>query len=238
VHAPSPVPSGLPIRSDRGAAQGDFAPIRQHFSAPIQHDYAGIRPLVLFAETAAERSRQTGVERTVVGDKARRFVLEGMDGRRERRTEARGAPAPGYPDAVAGDLRYVKQLYPPLHLRAIGRIVHRKFGSPTHHHTPKRFLAPYDTPYQRGLALPTFATFADAYHARWAVVRMAAEGWNTKSRADGLKLSRSHVYTIPEAFERDGFAGLEDQRTRPPQHPDNPLSLPSLTEVLEQNLKN
>jgi transposase len=42
-----------------------------------------------------------------------------------------------------------------------------------------------------------------------------------KSIADCLKLSRSHVYTILEAFERDGFAGLEDQRTRPPQHPEN-----------------
>jgi hypothetical protein len=26
-------------------------------------------------------------------------------------------------------------------------------------------------------------------------------------------LSRSHVYTILEAFEREGFEGLEDRRT-------------------------
>ena len=215
------------------AAQEDFAHIQQYFIDPIQHDYEVIRPIVLFAETAAERSRQTGVERTVVGDKARRFVLEGMDGLRDRRTEARGAQAPGYPDAVAGYILYLKQLYPPIHLRAIVRIVHRKFGYKTNHHTLKRFLAPYATPHQLELALPTFATFADAYQARWTVVRMAAEGWNKKSIADCLKLSRSHVYTILEAFERDGFAGLEDQRTRPPQHPDNQLSLPFLKEVLD-----
>jgi putative transposase len=88
-------------------------------------------------------------------------------------------------------------------------------------------------PHQLELALPTFATFADAYQARWTVVRMAAEGWNKKSIADCLKLSRSHVYTILEAFERDGFAGLEDQRTRPPQHPENQLSLPFLKGVLD-----
>ena len=69
------------------AAQEDFVDLRQYFVDPIQHDYEVIRPIVLFAETAAERSRQTGVERTV-GDKARRFVLEGMDGLRDRRTEA------------------------------------------------------------------------------------------------------------------------------------------------------
>ena len=127
----------------------------------------------------------------------------------------------------------MKQLYPPIHLREIARIVQRKFGYKTNHHTLKRFLEPYDTPIQLELALTTFATFADAYHARWTVVRMAYEGWNKKSIADCLKLSRSHVYTILEAFERDGFAGLEDQRTRPPQHPENQLSLPFLKEVLD-----
>jgi putative transposase len=215
------------------SAQEEFAHIRQQFVDPIQHDYEVIRPIVLFAETAAERSRQTGVERTVVGDKARRFVLEGMDGLRDRRTEVREPQAPGYPDAIAGYILYLKQLYPPIHLREIVRIVQRKFGYKTNHHTLKRFLAPYDTPHQLELALPTFATFADAYQARWTVVRMAAEGWNKKSIADCLKLSRSHVYTILEAFERDGFAGLEDQRTRPPQHPENQLSLPFLKEVLD-----
>jgi transposase InsO family protein len=215
------------------SAQEEFAHIRQQFVDPIQHDYEVIRPIVLFAETAAERSRQTGVERTVVGDKARRFVLEGMGGLRDRRTAARGAQTSGYPDAIAGYILYLKQLYPPIHLREIARIVQRKFGYQTNHHTLKRFLAPYDTPCQLELALPTFATFADAYHARWTVVRMAVEGWNKKSIADCLKLSRSHVYTILEAFERDGFAGLEDQRTRPLQHPENQLSLPFLKEVLD-----
>ena len=62
------------------SAQEEFEHIRRQFIDPIQHDYEVIRPIVLFAETAAERSRQTGVERTVVGDKARRFVLEGMAG--------------------------------------------------------------------------------------------------------------------------------------------------------------
>ena len=46
------------------AAQEDFAYIRQYFVDPIQHDYEVIRPIVLFAETAAARSRQTGGART------------------------------------------------------------------------------------------------------------------------------------------------------------------------------
>jgi hypothetical protein len=94
---------------------------------------------VLFADPAAERSRHTGVERTVVGDKARRFVLEGMDGLRDRRTEARGPLVPGSPDAIAGSILSGKQLYPPIHVRAMVRIVHRKFGYQTNPHTLTRF---------------------------------------------------------------------------------------------------
>ena len=88
------------------SAKEEFEQIRRQFIDPIQHDYEVIRPIVLFAETAAERSRQTGVERTVVGDKARRFVLEGMDGLRDRRTEARGPQVPGYPHAIADYILY------------------------------------------------------------------------------------------------------------------------------------
>ena len=215
------------------SAQEEFEHIRRQFLDPIQHDYEVIRPIVLFAETAAERSRQTGVERTVVGDKARRFVLEGMLGLTDRRAEAAGRKGRSYPEAIASYIVYLKQLYPPIHLREIARIVQRKFGYKTNHHTLKRFLEPYNTPIQLELGLTTFSTFADAYHARWTVVRMAYEGWNKKSIADCLTLSRTHVYTILEAFERDGFAGLEDQRTRPPQHPDNQLTLPLLKEILD-----
>jgi len=215
------------------SAQEDFEQIRLPFVDPLQHDYEVIRPIVLFGETAAERSRQTGMERTTVGDKARRFVLDGREGLRERRTEARGPQEPGYPEAIAGYIISLKQLYPPIHLRAIERIVLRKFGYKTNHHTLKRFLAPYDTPIQLELALTTFSSFSEAYQARWTVVRMASEGWNKKSIADCLTLSRSHVYTILEAFERDGFAGLEDQRTRPSEHPDNQLSLPFFKAVLD-----
>ena len=73
------------------------------------------------------------------------------------------------------------------------RMVQRKCGYTTQHPTRTRFVAPSDPPYQLARALPTFTTFADAYQARWTVVRMAAAGGNKKRIADCLKLSRSHV---------------------------------------------
>ena len=40
------------------SAAEDFAQYQLHFVDDIQHDYEVIRPIVLFAETVAERSRQ------------------------------------------------------------------------------------------------------------------------------------------------------------------------------------
>jgi transposase InsO family protein len=215
------------------SAQEEFARIQLQFVDPTQREYEIIRPIVLFGETAAERSRQTGVERTVVGDKARRFVLGGMAALQDQRTQSRDPQEPVYPEAIAGYIVYLKQLYPPIHLREIERILLRKFGYQTNHHTLKRFLAPYDTPIQLEFDLTTFSSYDDAYQARWRVVRMASEGWNKQSIADCLKLSRTHVYRILEAFEREGFEGLEDHRSRPTNHPGNQLSLPFFKEVLD-----
>jgi putative transposase len=215
------------------SAQEEFARIQLQFVDPTQREYEIIRPIVLFGETAAERSRQTGVERTVVGDKARRFVLGGMAALQDQRTQSRDPQEPVYPEAIAGYIVYLKQLYPPIHLREIERILLRKFGYRTNHHTLKRFLAPYDTPIQLEFDLTTFSSYDDAYQARWRVVRMASEGWNKQSIADCLKLSRTHVYRILEAFEREGFEGLEDHRSRPTNHPGNQLSLPFFKEVLD-----
>lgn len=129
------------------SAQEDFHQLKRQFVDPIQHDYEAIRPIVLFAETAAERSRQTGIDRTTIGDKARHFVIDGMLGLHDQRAEQSGRKGHVYPDAVAAYMLYVKQLYPPIH--------------------------------------------------------------------------------------RDGFEGLEDQRTRPAHHPDDQLTLPFLKEVLD-----
>jgi hypothetical protein len=104
-------------------AAEDFAPYKLQFIDAIQHDYEVIRPIVLFAETIAERSRQTGIERTVVGEKARRFVMEGMLGLVDQRAGHAGRKGHVYPEAVAAYMWYVKQLYPPIHACEIVRIV-------------------------------------------------------------------------------------------------------------------
>jgi hypothetical protein len=95
------------------SAAEDFDQIRLQFVDPLQYAYELIRPIVLFGETAAERSRQTGVDRTVIGDKARRFVTDGMSALADGRTQPASGEGPIYPEAIAGYILYLKQLYPP-----------------------------------------------------------------------------------------------------------------------------
>lgn len=209
-----------------------FQQLALRFTDPVQHDYEVIRDIMLADATVAERSRVTGLDRTTIGEKARRFVERGMFGLIDQRTTTiKGQHQ--YPAVVAGYILYLKQLYPPIHHREIARIVGRKYGYKTNHHTIKAFLERNPLPVQLPLPMTGYHQFDDAYRARWTVVRMHYEGWHHTSIAGCLKLSRQHVWNILQAFERDGFAGLEDRRTRPPTHPANQLTLPFLKEVLE-----
>jgi hypothetical protein len=215
------------------SAAEDCTPYQLPCIEPIQYDYEVIRPIVLFAETIAERRRQTGLERTTIGDKARRFIQTGMLGLVEQRAGHAGRHGHRYPEAVAAYMLSVKHLYPPIHDRELVRIVQRKFGYKTNHHTVKAFLARHARAAQLEMPLLAFTEFADAYHARWTVVRLWAAGWNKRSIAGCLTMARSHGHALIAAFARNGFAGLEDHRAQPSPHLDTQLTLPFLKEVLD-----
>jgi len=70
--------------------------------------------MVLCAETIAEGRRQTGIARTVVGAKARRFAMEGMLGLVDQRLGNLGPQGHVYPEAIAAHILYLTQLYPPI----------------------------------------------------------------------------------------------------------------------------
>ena len=117
--------SSGPKRSLTVSAAEDFDQIRMECIDPLQYAYELIRPLLLFGETAAERGRQTGVDRSVIGEKARRFVTDGMNALGDGRSQPAVGDGPTYPEAIAGYILYLKQLYPPIHLREIERILAR-----------------------------------------------------------------------------------------------------------------
>jgi hypothetical protein len=92
------------------SAVEDFAPYQRRFVDDMQPDDAGMRPIVLCAETIAARSQQTGSEPTVVGAKARRCAMEGMLGLVAHRVVHPGRKGQGYPAAGAAPILSVQQL--------------------------------------------------------------------------------------------------------------------------------
>jgi len=133
----------------------DFHQVALRFTDPIQHDYEVIRPIMLADETIVARSYATGLDRATIGEKARRFLQEGMLGLVDRRTTT-DARRHHFPDVVAAYLLYLKQLYPPIHDRELVRIVGRKYGYATNHHTVKRFLDDHPIPVQLPLPVTYF----------------------------------------------------------------------------------
>ena len=91
----------------------EFTQLRLRFTDPVQHDYEVIRPVVLFAQSANSRSRETEMPRTTVREKAKQFVIEGMLGLVDQRAMAAGDRKIGFPDPVAKYILYLKHLYPP-----------------------------------------------------------------------------------------------------------------------------
>ena len=92
------------------SAAAAFAQYKRHCVDDMPHDYAVLRPIGLLAETVAERRRQTGLERTVVGAKARRFAPAGRLGLVEQRLGHLGRQDQGYPEAIAAPILSVKPL--------------------------------------------------------------------------------------------------------------------------------
>jgi hypothetical protein len=84
-----------------------FQQLAMRFTDPVQHDYEVIGGIMLSDETVAERSRDTGLDRDTISEKARRFLQHGMFGLVDQRT----TPINGrhrYPDGIAGTILYLK----------------------------------------------------------------------------------------------------------------------------------
>lgn len=211
----------------------DFHQLELLFTDPVQYNYEAVRPTVFGFETVAARSERTGIDRTTLGEKARNFIQHGMFGLVDHRKSNSGRKDHQFPEAIAGYILYLKQLYPPIHYREIVRILESKYGYKTNHHTVKNFLDKHAVPVQLPLRWKTFHEFEQAYQARVTVAKMYYQGWQPESIAGCLKLSRKHVWHIVREFKRGGFVGLEDQRTRPVDHPANQLTLPMFKDILD-----
>jgi hypothetical protein len=134
----------------------EFGQLRLKFTDPIQDGYEIIRPIVLFDETVSERSRQTGLERRRIGEKAKSFVHKGMLGLVDERTETSKGQVHEYPEAVAEYIFYLKQLYPPIITVKLCASLSENMGIRLITTPLKTFWSDIRSPFNSSLSSPTF----------------------------------------------------------------------------------
>lgn len=86
--------------------QEPFSQLQLRFTDPIQYDYEAIRPVVLYAEAIAHRSREAEMPRSTLNEKARRFITGGMLGLVDQRTQIDKSRPNPYPEPVANHILY------------------------------------------------------------------------------------------------------------------------------------
>ena len=193
------------------------------FTSPEQRRYELIRPIVLFGQPAAERARETNTAQRTVSRHAKLFLEHGMASLFA--TEP-SSPGPRLPSQLRETIVALKAEYPPLHLREIAGICYVRHGRRPSISTIKRVLAEAK-PIAVQRRYPRFHEIDDPVTRRIAIIRLHAEGWNAKSIAGYLNISRSTVHTTLKRWVDEGFCGPRTNHGRRSVTSAKPISRPS-----------
>jgi hypothetical protein len=105
--------------------------------------------------------------------------------------------------------------YPSLSLHELASICYVQCGRRPSPHTIKLILATGPKPSRTARRFPRFAQMDDSVERRRVIVRLHAEGWNAKSIAGYLEVSRQTVHAVLKRWVEEQFAGLEDKSHAP-----------------------
>lgn len=115
-------------------------------------------------------------------------------------------------------------------------ICYARFNRRPSPRTIKMVLATGPKPKITARRYPRYAEIPDPVQRRKAILRLHFEGWNKKSIAGYLQVSRQTVYTALKRFAEEHFAGLHD-RSSAPKSPPRKVTLEAMATVkkLAQN---
>ena len=144
-----------------------------------QRTYELIRPVVLFGQSPAERTRETGAPQRTLYRQVARFATDGMASLFAPQVERHQR----LPLAIREAIRELKSEHPALNIYEITTICWVRFGHRPSSQTVKRVLAEAPLPRRTSRRYPPYHQMADPAERRLAIVRLHAEGWNKKSIA-------------------------------------------------------
>jgi putative transposase len=190
----------------------EWAQIQQWTLWPEQELYEQIRPLVLFHETAGERTKEIDVPQRTLSRKADEFERYGMaslfsSGEQggERETSKTLPPE-------------IRQLIVDLHVelptmswREIAEICYIRYGRRPDHKSVKHIATASPPPSLSARRYQPWHLIADPAERKLAVVRLHSEGWSITSIAEYLETTRPTIYATLQRWTEEGVAGLEEK---------------------------
>jgi transposase len=191
----------------------DWQQIRPLLKDTAQITYEVIRPCILGWETPKERAGETGMPMSSIYYKANEFDQAGMA------SLLPPAPPPeipkqdkrSLPPHIRQEIVDLHAQYPAIRPHEIATICFVKFNRKPAPATIKLILASGPKPSTTERRHPRYAEIENGKERRRLVIRLHVDGWNAKSIAGYLDVSRKTVHEILQRFAQEQFAGLEDK---------------------------
>ena len=101
--------------------------------------------------------------------------------------------------------------YPAFRPHELATICFLKFNRKPAPATIKLILASGPKPSTTERCFPRYADIEDGAERRRAIIRLHADGWNAKSIAGYLEVSRQTVHTTLKRWAKEQFAGIEEK---------------------------
>lgn len=200
-------------RYERREPSHEWQHIQPLLKDSAQLQYEIIRPVVLWGQTPKERGEQTGVSPRTIYYRANLFDQAGMASllppaplpeipRQDKRT---------LPPDIRQEIVDLHTQYPAFRPHELATICFIKFNRKPAPATIKLILASGPKPSTKERRYPRYVEIEDAAERRRTVIRLHADGWNAKSIASYLDVSRQTVHTTLKHWAEEQFAGLEEQ---------------------------
>ena len=185
----------------------DFQQIQSRCGWPEQVAYERIRSTVVFGDYVAETARHTGTPESTLRRSVEDFDREGMLALFDPEQQEKSS----LDLETRALILNLKAEYPPMRPNEIGTICYIRTGVRPHHRTIKKVLKDGPTAIRMFGRFYAYHDTTDVTERRKAIVTLHSEGWNVKSIAGCLKISRPTVYRALEKWFAEGVLGLEDK---------------------------
>ena len=200
-------------RYERREPSHEWQKIQPLLNDPAQLQYEIIRPVVLWGQTPKERGAETGVSPRTIYYRANLFDQAGMA------SLLPAAPPPeiprqdkrALPPNIRQEIVDLHAQYPAFRPHELATICFVKFNRKPAPATIKLILASGPKPSTTERRYPRYAEIEDGTERRRTVIQLHADGWNAKTIASYLDVSRQTVHAILRRFAEEQFAGLPDK---------------------------